>query len=384
VATDFKALINAKSFDELMEGARLAMKGGKITNWNVGGVFRTLAALSMQGVSDLYALLWEKVLPNSYAATAQGSWLDLIAKDVDLERHWAQKARGFVTMARDEAAGGAIVIEAGSIVKTQTTAQGEELRYFTTEEAILPEGQIGALVPVQAEFAGARYNVSEGAITVLVTHIYGIDGITNAAGWLADEGSDDETDDSLRERYFLRWNELSTGSTALAYKSWAMRTPGVLDAAVHDLHPRGEGTVDVIITSYDGPPSDSLLAEVAAYIETKRPQCSDVLVKAPTPVPVDIAAALWLPGNAGDTEATIAEAQAAVRAMFVPDESRRQITAQKIGGPFYRARLSRWLMDIEHVFNVVITSPETDVEVQADQLVERGEVAISVVRVDGL
>ena len=384
MATDFKTLIGAKSFDELMDAARLAMQGGKITNWNIGGVFRTLAALSMQGVSELYALLWEKVLPNSYAATATGNWLDLIAKDVDLERHWAEKAKGFVTMTREEATGGAVVIEAGSIVKTQTTASGDELRFFTARETILPEGATSVPVPVQAEFAGAKYNVSEGAITILVTHIYGIDGIANAADWLTDEGSDDESDDSLRERYFLRWNELSTGSTALAYKSWAMRTPGVLDAAVHDLHPRGQGTVDVIITSYDGEPSEALLSEVAAYIETKRPQCSDVLVKAPTPVPVDIAAALWLPGNAGDTEATIAEAQVIIQAMFVPDESRRQIAIQKIGQPFYRARLNRWLMDIEHVFNVVITSPAGDIEVQADQLVERGNVEITVVRIDGL
>jgi uncharacterized phage protein gp47/JayE len=399
MATDFKALIGAKSFDELVDEARKKMAGGKITNWNIGGVFRTLAALSMQGVSELYALLADKILPNSYAATAGGAWLDLVCKDVDLERHWAQKAVGFITFGREET-GGAVAIEAGTIVKTLTTADGDELRYFVAAQTILPEGDLTVAVPVQAEFAGAKYNVSEGTVTVLVTHIYGIDYVTNAVhggtsaeyakdgeysaaeGWLKTEGSDDEGDGSLRERYYLRWNELSTGSTALAYKSWAMRAPGVLDAAVNDLHPRGQGTVDVIITSYDGSPSEPLLAEVAAYIETKRPQCSDVLVKAPEAVPLDIEVELWLPGNAGEDTDAIAEAQKVIQAMFVPSDGYRQIGIQKIGQPFYLARLNRWLMDIEHVFNVVIAAPGGDVEVAADQLAERAAVDIAIRRVE--
>jgi hypothetical protein len=97
---------------------------------------------------------------------------------------------------------------------------------------------------------------------------------------------------------------------------------------------------------------------------------------------VDIQAELWLPGNAGQEDATVAEAHRVVQAMFVPSEDYRHIPTQKIGGAFYLARLSRWLMDIEHVFNVVIVSPAEDVEAAAYELIERGAVSISVRRVD--
>ncbi|WIW70602.1 baseplate J/gp47 family protein [Anaerosinus gibii] len=378
---DFKSLIGAKSFEELMTQAREKMSESSITNWNTGGVFKNLAALCMQGLADLYKLIYETILPNSYAKTAKGKWLDFIAEDVDVQRHLATKTIGNVKFIRNEAVTGAIKIESGSIVKTPMTAKGEELRYFVIEEVILEESCNEIAVKCQAEFEGAEYNVGQGTISILVTHINGIS-VSNDADWVVNEGTNEEDDESLRERYFLRWNELSTGSTALAYKSWARSVTGVLDVAVNDMHPRGQGTVDVIITSSDGVPTEALKKAVLDYIETKRPQCSDVLVKEPNLIPINITVELWLPIDEGDTEETIAEGVKVTQAMFVPDEDKKDISIQKIGRGFYNARLNKYLMGIDSVFNVVIASPVDDVLVESGDLISRNEINITVKRVN--
>lgn len=378
---DFKSLIGAKSFEELMTQAREKMSESSITNWNTGGVFKTLAALCMQGIADLYTLIYETILPNSYAKTAKGKWLDFIAEDVDVQRHLATKTIGNVKFIRNEAVTGAIKIESGSIVKTPMTANGEELRYFVIEDVILEADCNEIAVKCQAEFEGAEYNVGQGTISILVTHINGIS-VSNDADWVANEGTDEEDDESLRERYFLRWNELSTGSTALAYKSWAKSVTGVLDAAVNDMHPRGQGTVDVIITSSDGVPTEALKKAVLNYIETKRPQCADVLVKEANLIPINITVEIWLPIDEGDTEKTIAEAAKVIQAMFVPNKDRKDISIQKIGRAFYNARLNKYLMGIDSVFNVVIASPANDVLVESGDLISRNEINITVKRVN--
>lgn len=377
---DFKTLAGAKSFDELMTEARRRMKESTITNWNDGGVFKTLAALSMQGLADLYELLYKTVLPNCYAHSASGKWLDLIAKDVDVERHLATKAQGMVTFSRDKGANGVIKIEAGTIVKTEMTASGDELRYFVLADALLEANAESVEVLCQAEFEGATYNVGQGMLKILVTHISGVT-IENKADWVTKEGADEESDEDLRERYFLKWNELSTGSTALAYKSWAKSVPGVLDAAVDDMHPRGQGTVDIIITSSDGAPTAALKQAVFDFVETKRPQCSDVLVREPELLATDIDVELWLPIDAGDTDEVTAAAQSIIQALFVPDEKHRDITAQKIGAGFYTAKLNRHLMELEHVFNVVIHAPAADVLAEKHQLVKRDGITVSIRRV---
>jgi uncharacterized phage protein gp47/JayE len=269
---DWKALIGAKSFDELMAEAqqRLTDKNSGITNWNNGGIFKTLTAVAVQGLADFFVLLVDKIVPMGFIDYAKGVWLDLKVKEVSIERRQAKKAVGIVTFGRD-VAGPAKVIPAGSIVKTDTASDGQELRYFTTQEVILAQDVLTAAVTVRAEFEGARYNVGQGYIKHLVTHVEGIDYVANSSNWVTEEGADPEDNDSLNARYKLKWNELATGSTRLAYISWAMSVPGVLDADADDMNPRGPGTVNVYIVGPDGTPTQSLIDQVLAAIALKRP-----------------------------------------------------------------------------------------------------------------
>lgn len=380
---DWKKLIGAKDFTELVTEARLRLgqMGSGISNWVIGGVLRTMVELGCYGLSGLYKLL-VKIVPMGFLKYAKGTWLDLKADELGLERHQARAASGVVVFGRNEAAG-AVRIPARSIVKTETTANGQELRYITAAEVILLPGELTASVPVTAEFEGAAWNVGSGYIRVLVTHIPGVDYVVNAANWLATEGIDREDDDSLRGRCYLQWHELSMGSTAKAYESWTYKVDGVLDVAIVDDHPRGGGTVDVIIVGPSGAPSEALKTAVKDYIDTRRPLCSDVLVKGPTEKAIDLTITLFLHPSTGNETTVRTQAESLLQDFFV----RRQdavIPAQRIGQDFVIARLIQHLMTLEAVINVKVASPLDDIAVEKSALAVRGQTDITAQRVDSL
>ncbi|MCM0757339.1 baseplate J/gp47 family protein [Sporomusa sphaeroides DSM 2875] len=376
---DWKKLIGAKTFDELVEEAkqRLIAKGSSITNWNIGGIFRTLTELAMQAVADLYTLLVQ-VVAMGYAKYAKGKWLDLIAEDIDVYRHLEKKTVGKVIFGRQQS-GGSVRIEANSIIKTDLTIDGDELRYFVTAEIMLPEGVLEVEVPVTAEFAGARYNVGQGYIKNLVTHIDGIDYVKNAASWITEEGADEEDDEPYRERYFLKWDELSTGSTGQAYKSWARAVSGVTDAGVNDFNPRGPGTVNIYITSANGQPTQDLIDDVVAAVDDRRPQCVDVLVTSAELKTINYDIILWLPETSGSEPDTLAEAAAVIQAMHVYDKERK-LEVYKLGVDVFQAKLNHYLMGIKDMKNVTINSP-ADTVIAENELAVRGTVALQVQRV---
>lgn len=381
---NWRELIGIKSFSELIDDARLKLAAGdsKITNWTVGGVFRTLVEVCCWGLAQLYSLLLT-VIPMGFLEYATGKWLDLKAADVDVARRIAVKTQGRVLFSRNgetDDLNMVVVISAGSIVKTNILDDGKELRYFVTQEMILASGETSIAVPVEAEFAGSAYNVGDGYIRVLVTHIPGIDAVTNSADWLTLEGADEESDQSLRERYKLRWHELSTGSTAKAYESWAYTIPGVIDVSVDDSHPRGDGTVDVIIASTKGAPTEALKQSVKDYIDTKRPECSDVQVLSPVLKTVDLDITLFLFPDRGESEVVKTAAETVIQKFFFYHDDDDAIEAQKIGDDYLNARLIRYLMAIQHVFNVRINSPAADVVVARSELATVGTININIER----
>ncbi|OUM97878.1 MAG: hypothetical protein BAA04_11355 [Firmicutes bacterium ZCTH02-B6] len=378
---DWKALVQFKTYETLVAEAlnKLRARGSRITDVNKGGVFRTLVELASQGVSDLYGLILS-VVPQGFVIYARGRWLDLHCAGMGLTRFPATRARGIVIFGRHKP-GGNVVIRAGRVVKTGVGPSGRELRYLVEEETILPEGALEVAVPVRAEFEGASYNVGPGYIDRIVTHIPGIDYVYNPEGWLVEEGVDEEDDESLRQRYLARWDELATGATRAGYMAWARSVPGVMDVSVDDRFPRGPGTVDVIIMGPAGMPSQELIDAVQAYLETRKPITDNVLVRGPETVTVDVHVTLYLPQHEGDAAAAEAQARRVIQALFLHDEE-LGIEVLGIGESLYRARLTSLLMQhVEYAQNVLIGAPAADVLLSPGQLATLGNVQVSVERV---
>ena len=326
------------------------------------GIVRGIIELFAWGLWQLYnflAVVHKQAIP----LEATGDWLDTHAAQVDENRKPATKARGNVLFWRGDGTGN-IRIPAGRIVRTQPDGKGDVYRYVTDELAVLPDGAASVAVPATAEEYGQGANAAVGQICELVTPVEGISRVSNAADWLLEEGADAESDVALRRRYVLAWQS-QAGITRAAYEAAALSVPGVVDVYVADQHPRGEGTVDVIVQGAAGMPTQKLLEDVRAALDATIVINHDLLVRAPDPVKVSVRAALEL--ISGDADAIRAEAENWVRAMFSYGDD-PAIPRFSIGKDVVRDRLASGLVGISGVKRIRWESPVEDVEIPAGGL----------------
>lgn len=119
------------------------------------------------------------------------------------------------------------------IIPHGTRATSDYVRYFQTDTtAVLIAGDTSVEVAISSVDGGTDYNgISTGAINVLVDlipYVDTVENITNTAG-----GSDEEGDDSLRERIRIAPSKTSTAGPVNAYKYWAKSAdPTISDVVV--------------------------------------------------------------------------------------------------------------------------------------------------------
>jgi len=365
----------SKSLDEVREAlyTRLsevhetyAAKGWLPRALNLNkGVIRGLIELWAWGLYALYQFLFV-ILKQAFPESATGAWLDLHCAQVGVTRRAATKAAGTVVFSRSGTSGN-VKIPAGRIVKTLPDGAGSIYRYVTDADAVLPDGQTSVAVAVTAEAYGAASNVTVGSITEISTVIEGIEAVSNTADWLTSEGADAEDDDSLRERYCLKWTD-ANGCTKFAYKSWALSVTGVIAVTILDQHPRGQGTVDVVVKGAAGIPTTALVEAVRVAVAAEAPVNDDFLVKSPTAVDVAISANLVLTPDAGDAAVIAAAAEARLRALFTDPTTVTKVSPLQIGEDLTLARLTGTVMYVDGIKSVSWTSPAADVTVAADGL----------------
>ena len=226
--------------------AELKEEGFVVTNFHSGGVFYTLLMVELRIKIELLQLA-RRILNNMFVTHAEGVWLDLKMPDYSKKRKKAQKAQGLVTVSRVGASGEAIKIAKGHVFKSILDINGEELRYFTIEAAVLQKGAMSVDVLVEAEAEGSRYNVPEGQITRTLTYIGDVK-ITNAADWIVREGSDTEDDESARARTLRSWSELAQLATEDAF---VIIVTGTAGEATEGLLKSVQEAVDKIAGPYD-------------------------------------------------------------------------------------------------------------------------------------
>jgi uncharacterized phage protein gp47/JayE len=352
------------------------------------GVVRGLLEVFCWGLYQLYQLLaavFEQAAP--LTATDEG-WMEWHAEQVEAPRKQATKARGLVRFARVSTSGN-VPIPAGKIVRTEPDGAGQVYRYITTKDAVIRTGMNEIAVPVVAEEYGAASNASAGQITEMVTTVSGVDAVANDADWLISEGADIEPLEKLRDRYILRWMG-NNGMTKYAYASWALSVTGTVAVKVLDQHPRGQGTVDVIVKGAAGLPTDTLLEEARQAVATGAkpgevqagpPINDDWQVRGPQAVPLAIEALLTLyPGTHADSAKSVAGQR--IRALFTDPTTVKEVSPLQIGEDVTLDRLTAVVMAVPGVKKVEWTSPGDDVAVEADALATLESLTLSAVEAD--
>jgi uncharacterized phage protein gp47/JayE len=337
------------------------------------GVIRGLLEVFCWCLYQLYAFLAEIFL-QAAPKDATGEWCDWHAEQIEIIRKPAKKAKGNVVFSRSTTSGN-VPIPKGRVLKTPPDGTGQVQRFITVEDGVILDDNSQAVVAVESEEYGAATNVTAGQIAEIVTVVPGVESVTNLSDWLTEEGADIETDRQMHERYELRWRE-NNGCNKYAYKSWAMAVPGVIAVEVMDQHPRGQGTVDVVVKSSAGVPTEVLLDSVRDFIvrgardeseQAGPPINDDWKAKGPTPVPLALSVNLELkPGYDGDTAKGTAEKR--LRAMFLDPNVVDGVDPLQIGEDVPMDLLKAVAMGVPGVKKTTWTSPTADTPVAADGL----------------
>lgn len=337
------------------------------------GIARGLIEIYAFGLWQLYQHM-DKTMQEAVPKNSTASWLDVHSDQVGIARKQSQKAYGNIAFYRLdlEDKNRNIVIPKDKIVKTAPDGEGEVYRFVSLESAVIQQGEEYVLIPCESEGYGKKNNVAPNQITELVTPVEGVGKIDNFEDWLTKEASDEENDLQLQRRYALAFSS-QAGMTRAAYEAAALSVNGVEDVYISDQHPRGEGTLDIIVQGANGIPTDNLLAEVEKAVASHIVINDDVLVKSPEPVTVNISMQIEILFG---SEAEIkAEAISYIQKIFSCDYS---VPYFGIGKDVILSRIEKGIIDLPGVKRIIWQEPASDVIIAKEEMAKLGSLDVEI------
>ena len=240
----------------------LQAAGLPVTQWQSGGVARTIVKTFIAGIIDLYSTV-AQIAAGGFNATATGPWLDLLsASAYQNDRFLATPASGTVTLASVTDAPTYSIVPKQLLFAWPPT--GQKYRN-TTGGVLVPGGTLG--VTWQAESPGAAWNAPTNGVSALAVTLAGVS-ITGSSTDVL--GTDDETDDGLRARNAGKWGASGAAGNDAGYLGWARAASAqVTRVAVADNAPI-DGQVTVVVAGPTGTAPSSAVAAVDAYIGARR------------------------------------------------------------------------------------------------------------------
>lgn len=168
-----------------------------------------------------------------------------------IERRQATRAKGEVTLT------GTGVVNVGDLFET---SNGTQFR-ATETKTITNTGKVS----IESVIAGSSGNVPANAITLFPVTLGGFTAVINENPTF--DGFNEESDESLLQRYFDRIKTPATSGNLNHYIQWAQEIEGVGGVRVQPLWD-GDNTVRLIIIDADKQPaSTELVATVQQYID---------------------------------------------------------------------------------------------------------------------
>ncbi|AVD81231.1 hypothetical protein C4Q28_03165 [Pseudomonas sp. SWI6] len=247
--------------------AEVSAQGSKLSNTSAYSPFwRLVTALVTSPVLWLIGFVSDTVLPNFFVKTATGTWLEMLAWAVDIERKGATKAKGVLLFTRENTAG-ELEMPAGVVVQS-AAINGHVYQLVTTETAVFADGQLQKVVPAEAREVGSGYNLAPGYYAILVEPIPGIAQVVNADDWMTEPGSDAEPDDQLRLRVRNQFSAVNQWHTDAVYRAMIAAFPGVRPDGVYFEHgaPRGPGSANAYVLFEANVPAATYLEQINAHI----------------------------------------------------------------------------------------------------------------------
>lgn len=352
----------------------LVQAGFVINNFNKGGIFYTLIRICVKIGIEIKQLA-RTILNSCFTCHAEGEWMILKAADYGAFQKPAVKAQGFITIYRNDFEE-PLLVSKGHMFKTLPDLNGRELKYYVKEDTLIDAGSETGRVLVEAEKTGTDFNVSAGKISVSMIHLSGVSHVSNDDGWLYKEGAEQETIESLRSRTMEAWEEVAERTTDDKLKCAAKSVPGVLNVEIDSQHPRGQGTVDIIVTGAAGEATAALLAEVRDAVDYLRGNYDDFLCKSAIVIRQDIALTLFLAKNVSH-DGIKEQAEHIIENLLKLNE-RQEMNCLYLDE--IRVALSEGIPDYRRVD---IAEPSADMELSKEKVILLGELKVAVANVGG-
>lgn len=208
--------------------------------------------------------------------------------DADSLERWAN-VWGVARTAATPAGGSVALTGTGSpTVPAGTELQRSDgVRYRVLADTRLIAG--AATAAIEAVLPGAAGNTDAGSTLLMPTAIAGVASAAIVLEGGLSGGTDTETDTGLRERLLFRIQRPPQGGAASDYVAWAKAVPGVTRVWVRPQYTEANNVTVFFVRDNDAGdiiPSSGEVALVQAHLDGLRPVTADVVVVAPTPLPV--------------------------------------------------------------------------------------------------
>lgn len=158
-----------------------------VTDWESGGVGRTLVQGEAQTIADLAGAAIPKVAGGGFVDYASGDgapndWLSLTSEQLyDNERFLAATTVGQVRVSLSAASSSQNITD-GQLLISNSIGNGPNVLQYRSVGAFTINPGDTLSIPFQAESPGARYNAANGALTVLKTPLPGMTVVNSSPG----------------------------------------------------------------------------------------------------------------------------------------------------------------------------------------------------------
>lgn len=204
--------------------------------------------------------------------------------------------------------------------------------------------------------------------------------VCEARGKKADESLEDYVNAMLEERKGINNIYMQVVCSNSRYQRMDGRVqdinnagkavPGVLDARIDAQHPRGQGTVDVIVTGAAGEASPELIRKVGEAIEPLKGNYEDYLVKSSEVVRQDFELVIYLAEDAA-TDGVDAQATKLIEDMMA-------LTRGEMNTLYRDSIIQVLSTKIDNYRKTDILQPSDDMVLEQDKVIMAGDINVTV------
>ena len=227
-----------------------------------------------------YYIELDNILSIMFLEDATNEFLDKKVYDFGIYRKMGTSARGTIKVTGTNGT----FIPKGSEVLSQG-----ELVFYTLNDTWIENEE--AIIEVEASNVGVDFNIIANSIDKFVKKIDGVSSVTNDEEFK--EGTDAETDEELRERFFEIIRRPATSGNIYHYEQWAKEIDGINQARVKPLW-NGNGTVKVIVSNNNNIVEEDIVRKCQEHINKVRPVGADVTVITPTKLDITVNANIYI------------------------------------------------------------------------------------------